>query len=74
VPELVSRHHLTGTSKERFQDLERLIGEADFQAMPAELARLGVELKDAEAKNVRVRRRDVHGFLGGGAESIDSTR
>jgi len=70
VPELVARHDLAWPTEQCLQNLERLIGKAHCQAMPAELARLGVELKDAEAKNVRVRRRDVHGFLGGGAESI----
>jgi len=64
VPEFVSRHQLTGTRDERFEDLERLIGKADFQAVPAEFTGLCVELKNAEAKNVRIRAPDVHCSLG----------
>jgi hypothetical protein len=36
APQFVSGHDFTGTPDERLEDLERLIGKADSQAVPAE--------------------------------------
>src|SRR2546428_766632 len=61
--QLLARHHSSGALEQQPQNLKGLVRKPDLQAMPAQLARLRVELEDPEPEDSRRRARGFHGPL-----------
>jgi hypothetical protein len=59
LAEFVAGDDLTGALEEDGQELQRLLGQGEFGPVPAELAGLEIELKEAKV-NDGLRRRNRH--------------
>jgi hypothetical protein len=52
LPEFVAGEYLTGAFEEHSQDLQRLLRQAEFCAIPAQLPGLEIQLKESKANYV----------------------
>jgi hypothetical protein len=56
LPQFVARDYLTGAFEEHSQELQRLLRQPEFRAIPAQLPGFEIELKEAKANYVLSRR------------------